>query len=483
MSDAGAVVSFVDLIFHHALARPEKPAIILADRVATYDMMAQGILRVADRIRSLDLAPGTLVCVSIDSPIRHMIVGAALFRLGYPVISVSKPDEIMPLQLPIGAFLHGPGMPFMAGQRQVVVADDWFEGERRPLTASPPQGFSNDQMICCVALSSGTTGRPKAISLTVKAFQQWVMNYYSTLGLGTWERLLLLIGLNSSWGYTVAAHALFGGRTALFADAARGSLQMVAVYGVDAMAATSNQLRELVREQQKAPVPCHSLRTVLTGGGLLSRSLIAEARASLCSSIVNLYGSTEAGGTAFANADQLTAVEGATGFVAPWAEVEIVDERDNAAPPGTDGILRIRATCQGAPYPPERAETAPSFRAGWFYPGDRGQITPGGLMIVNGRTSDVINAGGLKLAPEVIEDILRQHPAVAEAAAFGAMGDGGIEEISVALVVRTPVADTQVIHWSAERGIPVTRIFVVDTLPKAPSGKIQRDLLKRQLLK
>jgi acyl-coenzyme A synthetase/AMP-(fatty) acid ligase len=480
---SNAVVSFADLIFHHALARPEKPAIILADRVATYDMMAQGILRVADRIRALNLEHGTLVCLSIDSPIRHMIVGAALFRLGHPIVSVVKPEDIMPLQLPIGAFLHGPGVPFIAGKRQAVVADDWFEGERRPIAASPPQGFANEQMICCVALSSGTTGRPKAISLTVKAFQQWVMNYYSTLGLGTWERLLLLIGLNSSWGYTIAAHSIFAGRTAMFADTARGSLQMLAVYGADAMAATSNQLRELVREQQKAPVPSNSLRAILTGGGLLSRSLIAEARASLCSSIVNLYGSTEAGGTAFANADQLTAIEGATGFVAPWAEVEIVDEKDKAQPAGSDGILRIRATCQGAPYPPERAALNPSFREGWFYPGDRGQITRDGLMIVNGRTTDVINVGGLKLAPEVIEDILRQHPAVTEVAAFGAMGAGGIEEISIALVTRTPVADKQVIDWSAERGIPVTRVFVVDTLPKSSAGKIHRDQLKRQLLK
>ena len=481
MSNNVAVVSFVDLIFHHALAQPEKPAIILADRVVTYDMMAQGILRVADRIRSLGLPPGTLVCISFDSPIRHMIVGAALFRLGHSMISAPKPDEILPLQLPIGAFLHDPGAPFLAGQQQFVVGDDWFEGKRWPLRASPPQGFADDQMICYVAVSSGTTGRPKAISYTVKAFQLWVMNYYSTLGIGTWERLLLLIGLNSSWGYTTAAHALFSGRTALFADTARGSLQMLAVYGADAMAATSNQLRELVREQQRVSVPTHTLRMVATGGGLLSRAMIAEARAALCSSIVNILGSTEAGATAFAKTDQLTAIEGATGFVAPWAEVEIVDERDCALPAGSDGILRIRATCQGAPYPPERADTNPSFRDGWFYPGDRGQITRDGLLIMNGRTSDVINVGGLKLAPDLIEEILCQHPAVIEAAAFGTLEEGGIEEISVALVVRSPVVATQVIHWSAERGIPVSRVFVLDEIPKGSAGKISRDLVKQKL--
>ena len=52
----------------------------------------------------------------------------------------------------------------------------------------------------------------------------------------------------------------------------------------------------------------------------------------------------------------------------------------------------------------------------------------------------------------------------------------------IALVVGTPVADKQVIDWCAERGIPLARIFLVDTLPKTASGKIHRDLLKRQLL-
>lgn len=480
MNAEPSVVSFADLIFHHALARPEKPAIILPDRVATYDMMAQGILRVEGRIRSLGLPSGALVCLSFDNPIRHLIVGAALFRLGHPVISAAKPQDILALQLPIAAFLHETGVPFLPGQRQTVVDDAWFAGDRRPLAASPPRGFADEQMISCVALSSGTTGRPKAISLTVKAFQQWVMNYFSTLGLGVWERLLLLIGLNSSWGYTIAAHGLFAGRTLLFAANPRETLHLISVYGVDALAATTVQLREVLQQQTREPMPSTSLRTILTGGGLASRAMIADARARLCSTIVNLYGSTEAGGTAFANFDRLMEIEGATGFVAPWAEVDIVDANGKAVPAGTDGILRIRATCQGAPYPPG-ADNA-SFRDGWFYPGDRGRITSDGLMIVSGRTSDVINVGGLKLAPEVIEDILRGHPAVSEVAAFGDMGASGIEEISVALVVNKPLADRELMVWSAERGVPLTRVFVVEALPKTTSGKIHRDLLKRQLL-
>ena len=94
----------------------------------------------------------------------------------------------------------------------------------------------------------------------------------------------------------------------------------------------------------------------------------------------------------------------------------------------------------------------------------------------------MINVGGLKLAPEVIEETLRKHPSVNEVAAFGNMGDGGIEEIFVALVPSRPVADDHLIGWCAERGLPLKRVFIVGELPKTPSGKIHRDLLKRQLL-
>ena len=476
------VVSFADLIFHHAQSRPEKPAIILPDRVATYDMMAQGILRAEDKIRALALAPGALVCLSLDSPIRQMIVGAALFRLGHPVLLAHKPHSVDALRLPVGTYLHDPGEPLLPGKRQAAVDENWFVGERRPLSASPPKGFAHDQAICCVALSSGTTGRPKAISLTIKAFQQWVMNYYSTLGLGVWDRLLLVIGLSTSWGFTIAAHALFGGRTAMFAANPREVLHMISVYRADALAATTIQLREILRQQAKEPMPIGSLGVILTGGGLASRALIAEARASLCSSIVNLLGSTEAGGTAFASVDRLMDIEGATGYVAPWAELEIVDNADTPVPVGSEGIVRIRATCQGAPYPPERAAENTSFRGGWFYPGDLGRYGDNGLLILTGRTSEVINVGGLKLAPEVIEETLRKHPAVTEVAAFGQMGNGGIEEIFVALVANRRVADDHLIDWCAERGLPLKRVFTVDELPKTPSGKIHRDLLKRQLL-
>jgi acyl-coenzyme A synthetase/AMP-(fatty) acid ligase len=471
--------TFVDFIFHHARTWPEKPAIILADRVATYDMMAQGILRVEERIRALRLAPRELVCIAIDNPIRHMIVAAALFRLGHPIMSALKASDLVPYKLPFTVVLQGASEEIVAAWRQILVGDDWFFGERRPITASRPDGFESEQSICRVDLSSGTTGRPKALSLTVQACHQWMTNYYTAIGLGAWDRLLLLPGLNSSWGFTLAAHVLSAGRTMMRALTARDALQMISVYSGEAVVASSQQLREMVRAQTQAPVPLPSLRVIMAAGGLISDQLMREARARLCSTIVKQYGSTEAGSTAYALADQLADIEGATGYVVPGAEVEIVDDDRNRLAPGSEGIVRIRANWQAQSFPPG-AES--DFSDGWFYPGDRGHMTPDGLLVISGRNSDVINAGGLKLAPEVIEEILLNHPTVAEVGAFGVMGASGIEEICVAVIARAPLSEQLLIDWAAERNVPVSQVFFVDALPKTSLGKIQHSVLRQQLM-
>jgi len=190
--------TFADDILHHALTRPEKPAIILADRVATYGMMAQGMLCVEQRLRALALERSELVSVAIENPIRHMIVASALFRLGHPIISAVKTADLVRYKLPVRTFLQGEPEALVPGLKQIVVGEDWFTGEPQPIPAVRVSGFADEQEVCRVDLSSGTTGRPKALSLSLKAFYQWTLNYYTAIGLGTWDRLVCLPGLNSS---------------------------------------------------------------------------------------------------------------------------------------------------------------------------------------------------------------------------------------------------------------------------------------------
>jgi acyl-coenzyme A synthetase/AMP-(fatty) acid ligase len=262
----------------------------------------------------------------------------------------------------------------------------------------------------------------------------------------------------------------------------REALHLISVYGADALVASSQQLRDVVGQQSQAPVPCPTLRTIMTGGGLISHNLMSEARAKLCSTIVIQYGSSEAGSTAYALADQIDGVEGATGYVVPGAEVQVIDENGKPLPADTEGVLRVRAPWLAQAFSREAASAQSDIRDGWFYPGDRGRLRADGLLIITGRTSEVINAGGLKLAPEVIEEIVLDHPNIAEAAAFGTMASSGIEDIYIAVVSRAPLDEQQLINWCGERNIPVARVFTLDSLPKSDNGKIQRGELKRRLL-
>jgi acyl-coenzyme A synthetase/AMP-(fatty) acid ligase len=474
--------TFADFVLFHARSRPEKPAIILVDRVATYGMLAQGMLRVEDRLRALAIPPGELVCVTLGSAIRHLIVAAALFRLGLPVISATPASAVVRLGLPVKLFLHDAGAPMIPGQRQVMAGDDWFVGEVRPIPAPQPSGFVDEDAICRVEVSSGATGRPKAVSTTVGALYQRLNTSYMAINAGVWNRLMCLPGLGGAWGFVLATHALRAGRTLLVADSPRDALDMIAVYDVDALAASVQQVRDLVGRHEKAPVPCHSLRVLIAAGGLLPPALLREARTRLCSQIIMHYGSTEMGATAFGAVDALPEVEGATGYVIPDVDVEVVGENGERLGADEDGVLRVRTPWGGRPFPPGSPDANPDFRDGWFYPGDRGRITTAGLLVLSGRASEVINSGGVKKAPELVEDVVLQHPSVADAAAFGAMSASGIEEINIAVVLRAPIGERVLIAWCAQRKIAVARVFVVDEIPKTPMGKIRRNDLKARLL-
>src|SRR6185312_9892764 len=101
-----------------------------------------------------------------------------------------------------------------------------------------------------------------------------------------------------------------------------------------------------------------------------------------------------------------------TGYVAPWIVAEAVDGEHRPLPFDTEGDLRFRSLCQGLNYPP-----TPQQPDGWFYPGDRGRLRADGLLVITGRNAEIINAGGFKIAPDFVDDIVRMRPAVIDVAA------------------------------------------------------------------
>jgi len=169
--------------------------------------------------------------------------------------------------------------------------------------------------------------------------------------------------------------------------------------------------------------------------------------------------------------------------VLPWVEVETVDETRTLLPPGREGVLRVRSP-EAAFYMTPAGDRLDLHEDGWFCPGDVGRLDADGKLYVTGRSSEIINRGGVVVAPEAIEEVLRLDSRVADVAVVGVMNSSGVEEIWAAVVSDSLIDPRSIIDAARPRlneKVP-DRIFQVAAIPRAESAKVRRFEL-REILK
>ena len=157
--------------------------------------------------------------------------------------------------------------------------------------------------------------------------------------------------------------------------------------------------------------------------------------------------------------------------------IGILDEHGNLTAQGTSGEVAIRGAGVIDGYVNNPEANAQSFTGSWFRTGDQGFLDPGRYLSLIGRLKEMINRGGEKIAPREIDEVLLQHPAVSEAVAFGTPHPTWGEEVGAAVVLKTPVAEKELIAFARERladyKVP-RKLFIVDRIPRTATGKIQR---------
>ena len=206
--------------------------------------------------------------------------------------------------------------------------------------------------------------------------------------------------------------------------------------------------------------------------------------------VLETYGMTEAAGQICANPlDPTMRHPGSVGLPV-GIELRVVDEKGGASPPEVPGLVQIRGATvtdsyviPGATEPPRRRPAAPG---GWLPTGDVAYRDADGFVYLMGRTDGVINRGGEKLYPREVEEVLRRHPGVAEAAVVGEP-DEVLGECPVAFVVPrsqetagTPLEAELVDLCRRElsRHKRPSRIHLTATLPSTATGKVRRDQLR-----
>jgi len=257
-------------------------------------------------------------------------------------------------------------------------------------------------------------------------------------------------------------------------------------FGVTFVQAATPFLADLTRVAEETGQAPGQLRTFVATGAAIPRELARRAREVLGGEVGGAWGTTESClGCAFAPGDPADRAWGTDGRALAGVELRVVDDHGRPLAPGEEGNFEVHTDCLFDGYLNRPELTVEAITPDGFYrTGDLARIDADGYVRITGRVKDVINRGGEKVPVAEIEQLLHAHPAVRDVAIV-AMPDERLGERACAFVV--PAADfdfdTMLEYLDSHRVAKTywpERLELVDSLPRTPSGKVQKFVLRAQ---
>ncbi|WP_029114772.1 class I adenylate-forming enzyme family protein [Mycobacterium sp. URHB0044] len=332
--------------------------------------------------------------------------------------------------------------------------------------------------------SSGTTGMPKAVRHTHGAFAAAVAHWRAALGMTSADRMQILtppshiLGLLNiatvlDAGAWVRLHPRFDVETMLrHIEADRITIEMAVAPIALALAA----------HPKLESYDLSSLRYVMWCATPVTKSVADEVTARVGVSWVTAYGASEL------PVISCNSLDGArldtVGRAVPGVRIRIVSlDTGQPVAPGEVGEIQVSSPSVMAGYLPDDA-TASAFDDGWYRTGDIGHLDDEGWLRITDRAKEMIKVRAFQVAPAEIEAVLHGHPAVADCAVFG-VPDAANGEAIVAAVLRSGVVEAdELITLVADRLASYkrpSRVVFVPEIPRLPSGKVLRRVLKERL--
>ncbi|KAG6581611.1 4-coumarate--CoA ligase 1, partial [Cucurbita argyrosperma subsp. sororia] len=358
----------------------------------------------------------------------------------------------------------------------------------------------NPDDVVALPYSSGTTGLPKGVMLThrglVTSVAQQVDGENPNLYYRNEDVILCVLPLFHIYSLnSVLLCGLRAGTTILIMPKFEiGSLlQLVQKFKVSIAPIVPPIVLAIAKSPDLDKYDLSSIRVIKCGGAPLGKELEDTVRAKFPKAVLGQgYGMTEAGpvltmGLAFAK-EPFPMKPGACGTVVRNAEMKIVDtENGGSLPRNTPGEICIRGDqiMKGYLNNPE-ATAATIDKDGWLHTGDIGFIDDDDELFIVDRLKELIKYKGFQVAPAEVEALLLTHPAISDAAVVP-MKDEEAGEVPVAFVVRlknSEVTEDEIKQFISKQVVfykRIKRAFMIDAIPKSPSGKILRKELRAKL--
>ena len=481
------------------------------ERATTLAALVSDAERVAAAFQVRGIGPGAVVAVQLPGTYEGAVIQAAVALCGavlLPVVMIYGPREmefvlrrsgaaavVLPRERrgrPHADVVLG-GLPGLPALKLAVVVGDEAPGHGAigyaALFGQPGGGYRapspapDDRAV--LMYTSGTTAEPKGVQHSHRTLLAEATSRVYT-HVGPSARNLGLFPPGHVAGLLNLLRILLLGTPTVIMQAWDAALaaRLIDKHQVTSCGGAPVQLSGLLDQQADGTATLATLREVLTGAAPVPPSLIRRADAAGITAFRS-YGSSEHPTvTAGAIADPLDARACTDGGLLAGNQVRLVDAAGRDVPDGQPGEILTRGPELFTGYTDPALNAAAFLPGGWFRTGDVGRTDAAGRLTVTDRLKDIIIRGGENISAKEVEDLLITHPAVADVAVIPSPDPVMGERVCAVVVVRPGFSfdvDEARAHFAAA-GVARQKtpevVMLVDELPRTPSGKVRKDVLR-----
>ena len=351
--------------------------------------------------------------------------------------------------------------------------------------------FASPDDVALVLHTSGTTTHPKMVPLTHSNICTAADSWRVALALTKSDRCLDVLPLFHVYGLigTLLASLTAGGSVVCSPGFSVPTFfASMAEFCPTWYAAVPALHQEILMHaaQHRDIIARFPLRFIRSGAAPLPLQVLTELEEVFNAPVLKGYGLTEASGRITSDPLPPQQRKASSVGVAVGLEVASIDEEGMLLPVGKIGEIVVRGPNVIQGYDNDLAATRDAFTNGWFRTGDQGFLDPDGYLFITGRLKEIINRGGETIAPQEVDEVFMEHPAVAQAVTFAVPHGRWGEDVATAVVLRQTAAATEqelrrfVSARLAAFKVP-SQVLIVEAIPVGATGKLLRRSLAEQL--
>lgn len=496
----------IDFLLRTANSLPQRIALEADDVSVTYGELARQVSALAAAFQDIDPAPGSRVAICAGNSGPHVIALLATLAAGKTWVPLN-PRSAGPELARIIEFTTPSILVFdeahreqccyavPAGTRRIVCGThpstpDSIEGMLTASQGRVPRRHSRDlSEIQAIKFTGGTTGAPKGVMQSLRAWNATVVSILTAMQLREDERYLAVASITHGTSTFLLPVFACGGTIVLAGSTRPKSvLDQLESGRITATFMPPTLIYDLLDEPGVAERDWSHLRHLVYAAAPMRADRIAQA-IEVFGTLETSFGQTEAPAViAYMPAADLRnpMPHGSVGRATSLTEIGIMAPDGNLLAPGEAGEIVVRGDLLMSGYWRQPEKTAETIVEGWLHTGDGGYLDPEGFLYLKDRLRDMVISGGFNVYPTDVENALGEHTAVCRCAVFGVEDPRWGEAVHAAVQLRpgTDVsADTLRAIVRARLGPVQTpkQIHFLDSLPLTANGKVSKQALRAQL--